>query len=286
MTNAKFLTVLIALLLVVILGVVCIFVTDVIGGFEFGMGKSVVIQFGFIEEDDISAVEQAVDQIVSEENLLVQSVRHQTNLTEDIKGIVYVFGDLTADQIARFEGLATMQGVDTVFAGANNASYGNDTILWGGISLAIVFAVFVVVMLFACGKLGRVQMTVSSVVVLILNLMTVLATGMILAYLGIKVTVGTIYATLIVAAFSMFLTALVANRLANAKDMSSQTAYNEIRKPILFTAIVLMLALIAFSVSLSIYILSITVPLFIGVVFATLTNLYVLLPLKDKMSVR
>jgi len=284
MTNAKFLTVLIALLLVVILGVVCIFITDTIGGFEFGTGKSVVIQFGFIEADDVAAVEQAANQIITEENLVAQSIRHQRNLVEDVKAIVYTFDGLTADQAARFEALATMQGVDTIYVGANNSSLGYDTLLWGGITLAIAFVLFAVVMIFATGKLGRVQMTVSALVVLILNILATLATSMILAYIGIKVTVGGICAVLITAAFSIFLTTLVANRLANIKD--SEAAYREIRKPVVFTTIILMLALIAFSASMSIYVLSITVPLFVGVVFSALTNLYVLLPMKDKMSVK
>jgi len=284
MTNAKFLTVLIALLLVVILGVICIFITDTIGGFEFGTGKSVVIQFGFIEADDISAVEQAVNQIITEENLVAQSVRHQRNLVEDVKAIVYTFNDLTADQTARFEALATMQGVNTIYVGSNNSSLGYSTLLWCGITLAIALVLFAAVMIFATGKLGRAQMTVSALVVLILNILATLAASMILAYIGIKVTVGGMCAVLITAAFSIFLTTLAANRLANTKN--SEAAYSEIRKPVIFTTIILMLALIAFSASMSIYVLSITVPLFVGVVFSALTNLYVLLPMKDKMSVK
>lgn len=284
MTNAKFLTVLIALLLVVILGVVCIFITDTIGGFEFGTGKSVVIQFGFIEADDVTAVEQAANQIITEENLVAQSVRHQTNLVEDVKAIVYTFDSLTADQAARFEALSTMQGVNTIYVGTNNSSLGYDTLLWGGITLAIAFVLFAVVMIFATGKLGRTQMTISALVVLILNILATLAACMILAYIGIKVTVAGICAVLITATFSIFLTTLAANRLANNKD--SEAAYREIRKPVMFTTIILMLALIAFSASMSIYVLSITVPLFVGVVFSALTNLYVLLPMKDKMSLK
>ncbi|HRX13870.1 MAG TPA: hypothetical protein P5087_02495 [Eubacteriales bacterium] len=284
MTNAKFLTVLIALLLVVILGVVCIFITDTIGGFEFGTGKSVVIQFGFIEADDVSAVEQAANQIITEENLVAQSIRHQTNLVEDVKAIVYTFDSLTADQATRFEALSTMQGVNTIYVGTNNSSLGYDTLLWGGITLAIAFVLFAVVMIFATGKLGRAQMTISSLVVTILNILATLAACMILAYIGIKVTVAGICAVLITAAFSIFLTTLAANRLANNKD--SEAAYREIRKPVMFTTIILMLALIAFSASMSIYVLSITVPLFVGVIFSALTNLYVLLPMKDKMSVK
>lgn len=284
MTNAKFLTVLIALLLVVILGVVCIFITDSIGGFEFGTGKSVVIQFGFIEAEDVSAVEQAANQIISEENLVAQSIRHQRNLVEDVKAIVYTFDGLTADQAARFEALATMQGVSTIYVGTNNSSLGYNTLLWSGITLAIAFVLFAVVMIFATGKLGRAQMTISALVVLILNILATLAASMILAYIGIKVTVGGICAVLITTAFSIFLTALAANRLANTKD--SEAAYREIRKPVMFTTIILMLALIAFSASMSVYVLSITVPLFVGVVFSALTNLYVLLPMRDKMSVK
>ena len=284
MTNAKFLTVLIALLLVVILGVICIFITDTIGGFEFGTGKSVVIQFGFIEADDISAVEQAVNQIITEENLVAQSVRHQRNLVEDVKAIVYTFNDLTADQTARFEALATMQGVNTIYVGSNNSSLGYSTLLWCGITLAIALVLFAAVMIFATGKLGRAQMTVSALVVLILNILATLAASMILAYIGIKVTVGGMCAVLITAAFSIFLTTLAANRLANTKN--SEAAYSEIRKPVIFATIILILALIAFSASMSIYVLSITVPLFVGVVFSALTNLYVFLPMKDKMSVK
>lgn len=284
MTSKKFITVLAIMLIIAVLGVAGLLLAGTVGGAEFGGGKTIVVMFDYVEQSQFETLDKDIDEAFASAGMKVLSKRLFVNILDDKEGAVYTFGSLTDNQTAVVDEIETMQNVKSVALSDNNASAGGKTLLWGGIGTAIFAVIFGIIVAFSSGKLGRAQMTVSAVLTLVITLITSLAANMIIAYFGIKFTVASVAANVAVALLSMVLSAILMNRLAGSKATDMQEVYSEVKKPVFFAAIVLLVALIAFSASMSYYVLSATIPMFVGVLFGALANLYVLLPLWSRMT--
>lgn len=283
MTNTKFILVLIAMLLVAALGVAALLLTDTVGGPEFGQGKSVLVMFEYVEETESETLENEINNTFAEMGLKPQTTRYYQNIIGGNEGVMYSFGDLTDAQLEKISKIQNIQNVKSVTVQSNNAVYGNHYLLWGGVALAIAVFIYGVILAFATKNLGRAAMTTSALTVLVATLLTSLAVSMLLAYFGIKVTVASIGANIAVALYTMLLSTIIITRLAKAKEGAGQV-FAELKKPVMFATIAALVGCLAFAASLSYYVVSAALPLFAGVLFASLANMYVLMPIWSKLA--